>query len=235
MDLMLDDHQGYDVAVPRQVRIRVEQSGEVRTVAVGRLTGRSWIVGRSDDDVACVALITVGARHVPSTPPTTQGRLIRGQHPALVTRHLSPRVRGTGPDQKAGDTTSAETVGVMAPEAKLRVALEVRCVALLLAKRIEDRPEVRVEGRDLQKIAPLQPCDIDIVPEVDGPRCVRRYEARLEARCRENQHLRRGGHVEQGEERGEVSAARLIAQLCLASRESMRCSSATRSVGFRLA
>ena len=49
-------------------------------------------------------------------------------------------------------------------------ANERRLVRRLLVQQVEDRALVRIERGDLQRVAVLDPADVDVVVEVEGPR-----------------------------------------------------------------
>jgi hypothetical protein len=101
---------------------------------------------------------------------------------------------------------------------KLR-PLERQFFDFVFIENVEDRPLIRIEQYDLDRLPVPDPSDIDIVVEVERARRLRRNFPELKTSPGENQRLRTDRDVEQFEHRFKIAAPGFISQLRLATVE----------------
>ena len=99
--------------------------------------------------------------------------------------------------------------GAVAQQARLGLASRYGLPLGHLVERIERRPDDFVGRRELDHAAAKAEADHDVVVEVDRARGLGRDPVALKARLREDEHLRRLGHVEFPQQRTQVAMIRL--------------------------
>ncbi len=172
------------------------------------------MLGILGEDVAHVVLPAVRAGDVPTPPALLEGALVSRDERVGLNRLSSRR---PGEDRTQKDTRHSprpgRDVALSAIEGRTH---EDRLVGWLLVQEVEDRPLVRVERGDLQRVAVLNPAEVDVVVEIEGPRGRGRDLLVLKTGLGEDQGLRRDGHLQQIHDRLEISVLGLEFQLDLA-------------------
>ena len=118
-------------------------------------------------------------------------------------------------EERTDEVPGEPLVGRRAVAEQARLGLPLRDGLLLgrLVERVERRADGLVGRRDLDHPAAEAEADHHVVVEVDRAGGLGRDPLALQARLREDQHLRRLGHVERAEQRPQVAVLRLEFEL----------------------
>src|SRR5262249_20183424 len=121
--------------------------------------------------------------------------------------------------QLAGEALVHRTA--VADQAGVALARELRPFRLLLVQRVEDRAELRVDGRHFEDDAVPAKADVGVIAEVHGPRRRRLDALALEARLGEDQRLRGDRHVQLAQQRAQVADLVVVVQAALPRAEAL--------------
>ena len=211
--LMLEDHEGDDVAAGRERFRRIEKRAEVGEVAApAGLGGVAREVGVADE-IAPMRLRAVLSGDIPAGPAVGERRAVVDVADFARRLQLAARVRGHGAQDVAGHAERA--LAAVALQA-VRGARELRLAHLFLLQRVENAAEFRIDGGDLHDRRARDVTDVDVVAEIKRARILRRDGAALERGFREDDGLRGARHMERVEEAGEVAEGVVPRELHLA-------------------
>ena len=186
--LVLQDHEGDDVAAGTGVGSGVEETGQAEDVGPlldGHVAG---VVGIFDgDDVAAMMAVAMGAGDIPAAPAVAKGGGAVHDGAALAEDGVAAGAGEDGAHEEAGHT-GGEGAAVAVHAGLIAVKLERFVRGGLGLDEVEDGAEIRVHGGDFDGPAEGV-ADVGFIAEVDDTRGLGADAAVLGAGLGKDEHL----------------------------------------------